>query len=192
VEESGLEGPTDRWKAIRQEIHDEVCREGYDPDLGAFVQAYDVPRLDASLLMVPLVGFLPATDPRVIGTMEAIQRDLTRDGLVMRYADEGSEGVDGLPAGEGAFLLCSYWLVDNLVMAGRQDEARALFERLLTLRNDVGLIAEQWDPATGLMLGNFPQAFSHVGLVNSAWNLSRARGASAPWARNGTGHPVRA
>ena len=192
VEESGLEGPTDRWKAIRQEIHDEVCREGYDPDLGAFVQAYDVPRLDASLLMVPLVGFLPATDPRVIGTMEAIQRDLTRDGLVMRYADEGSEGVDGLPAGEGAFLLCSYWLVDNLAMAGRDDEARALFERLLSLRNDVGLIAEQWDPSTGLMLGNFPQAFSHVGLVNSAWNLSRAGGASSRWVPNGAGEAVRA
>jgi len=186
VENSGLEGPTDRWKAIRQEIHGEVCREGFDTALGSFVQAYDVPRLDASLLMIPLVGFLPADDPRVIGTIDAIQRDLTRDGLVMRYADVGSEGVDGLPAGEGAFLLCTYWLVDNLAMAGRQDEARALFERLLTLRNDVGLMAEQWDPASGRMRGNFPQAFSHVGLVNSAWNLGNKGGAAARWAPAGS------
>jgi GH15 family glucan-1,4-alpha-glucosidase len=162
-----------------------VCREGFDPDLGAFVQAYDVPRLDASLLQIPLVGFLPATDPRVIGTAEAIMRDLTRDGLVMRYADVDTEGIDGLPAGEGAFLLCSFWLVDNLAMAGRRDEARALFERLLSLMNDVGLMAEQWDPDTGMMLGNFPQAFSHVGLVNSAWNLSEDGGAAARWASHG-------
>jgi GH15 family glucan-1,4-alpha-glucosidase len=136
--------------------------------------------------MIPLVGFLPADDPRVIGTMDAIQRDLTRDGLVMRYADVGSEGVDGLPAGEGAFLLCTYWLVDNLALAGRHDEARALFERLLTLRNDVGLMAEQWDPVSGRMRGNFPQAFSHVGLVNSAWNLGNEGGAAARWAPAGS------
>jgi GH15 family glucan-1,4-alpha-glucosidase len=191
VEEGGLEGPTDRWKSARAEIHEQVCDQGYDPGLGAFVQAYDVPRLDASLLMVPLVGFLPASDPRVIGTMEAIQRDLTRDGLVMRYADTGSEGVDGLPAGEGAFLLCSYWLVDNLAMAGRTDEAHALFERLLTLRNDVGLMAEQWDAENNLMLGNFPQAFSHVGLVNSAWNLSRDGGAPVKFGHNGSARAVR-
>ena len=186
VEESGLEGPTDRWKAARAEIHQEVCREGFDAGLGSFVQAYDVRRLDASLLMIPLVGFLPATDPRVLGTMDAIARDLTRDGLVMRYSDVDSEGVDGLPAGEGAFLLCTYWLVDNLAMAGRRDEARALFERLLMLRNDVGLMAEQWDPATGLMLGNFPQAFSHVGLVNSAWNLAEEGGVASRLAPNGS------
>ena len=138
----------------------------------------------------PLVGFLPATDPRVLGTMDAIARDLTRDGLVMRYSDVDSEGVDGLPAGEGAFLLCTYWLVDNLAMAGRRDEARALFERLLALRNDVGLMAEQWDPATGLMLGNFPQAFSHVGLVNSAWNLAEDGGAATRLVPNGTGVTV--
>ncbi|MBM3635142.1 MAG: glycoside hydrolase family 15 protein [Actinobacteria bacterium] len=192
VEESGLEGPVDRWKAIRQEIHDEVCREGFNAELGSFVQAYDVSRLDASLLMIPLVGFLPADDPRVIGTMDAIQRDLTRDGLVMRYTDVDSEGVDGLPAGEGAFLLCTYWLVDNLAMAGRYDEARVLFERLLTLRNDVGLMAEQWDPITGRMLGNFPQAFSHVGLVNSAWNLGSKGGAAARWAPNGSRVTARA
>jgi GH15 family glucan-1,4-alpha-glucosidase len=185
VETSGLEGPAERWKAIRQEIHDEVCREGFDTGLGAFVQAYDLPRLDASLLQIPLVGFLPATDPRVIGTAEAIMRDLTRDGLVMRYSDVDTEDIDGLPAGEGAFLLCSFWLVDNLAMAGRRDEARALFERLLSLTNDVGLMAEQWDPDTGRMLGNFPQAFSHVGLVNSAWNLSEEGGAAARWAANG-------
>ena len=185
VEQSGLDGPTTRWKAIRAEIHAEVCREGFDRALGAFTQAYDVPRLDASLLMIPLVGFLPAGDPRVVGTVEAIQRDLTRDGLVMRYADVGSEGVDGLPAGEGAFLLCTYWLVDNLAMAGRHEEARALFERLLGLRNDVGLMSEQWDPLSGRMRGNFPQAFSHVGLVNSAWNLGSEGGAAARWAMNG-------
>jgi GH15 family glucan-1,4-alpha-glucosidase len=192
VEESGLEGPTDRWKAARAEIHQEVCREGFDTELGAFVQAYDVRRLDASLLMIPLVGFLPATDPRVLGTIDAVQRDLTRDGLVMRYSDVGSEGVDGLPAGEGAFLLCTYWLVDNLAMAGRHQEARELFERLLALRNDVGLMAEQWDPATGLMLGNFPQAFSHVGLVNSAWNLAEEGGAATRLVPNGAAGAVRA
>lgn len=182
VEESGLEGPVDRWRAARAEVHQEVCRQGFNPDLGAFVQAYDMPRLDASLLMIPLVGFLPATDPRVLGTIDAVRRDLTRDGLVMRYSEVGSEGVDGLPGGEGAFLLCTYWMVDNLAMAGRRDEARELFVRLLTLRNDVGLMAEQWDPATRTMLGNFPQAFSHVGLVNSAWNLAREGGAATRWA----------
>lgn len=192
VEEAGLRGPAARWRATRQEIHDEVCTEGYDPGLGAFVQAYDLRRLDASLLMIPLVGFLPPTDPRVIGTMEAIQRDLTRDGLVMRYADVGSEGVDGLPAGEGAFMLCSFWLVDNLAMAGRHDEARALFDRLLALRNDVGLMAEQWDPRNGHMLGNFPQAFSHVGLVNSAWNLARGDGAPVRFGHKGALPPGRA
>lgn len=185
VEHGGLEGPVDRWRDLRDEVHAEVCDRGFDEDLGSFVQAYDVPRLDASLLMIPLVGFLPASDPRVVGTVEAIQRDLTRDGLVMRYSDADTEGVDGLPSGEGAFLLCTFWLVDNLAMAGRTDEAHALFEHLLTLRNDVGLMSEQWDNVGGRMLGNFPQAFSHVGLVNSAWNLSSGGMANARWARNG-------
>ncbi len=187
VEDAGLDGPVDRWRAQRAEVHEDVCRHGFHADLGAFVQAYDVPRLDASLLMIPLVGFLPHDDPRVVGTVAAIERGLTRNGLVMRYETNPEASVDGLPAGEGAFLLCTFWLVDNLAMAGRTDEATALFERLLSLRNDVGLMSEQWDTDTHCMLGNFPQAFSHVGLVNSAWNLAGGRPADARWRRNGRG-----
>ncbi len=187
VEDAGLDGPVDRWRAQRAEVHEDVCRHGFHADLGAFVQAYDIPRLDASLLMIPLVGFLPHDDPRVVGTVAAIERGLTRDGLVMRYETNDKASVDGLPAGEGAFLLCTFWLVDNLAMAGRTDEATALFERLLSLRNDVGLMSEQWDTDTHCMLGNFPQAFSHVGLVNSAWNLAGGRPADARWHRNGHG-----
>ncbi len=187
VEDAGLDGPVDRWRAQRAEVHEDVCRHGFHADLGTFVQAYDVPRLDASLLMIPLVGFLPHDDPRVVGTVAAIERGLTRDGLVMRYETNDKASVDGLPAGEGAFLLCTFWLVDNLAMAGRTDEATALFERLLSLRNDVGLMSEQWDTDTHCMLGNFPQAFSHVGLVNSAWNLAGGRPADARWHRNGHG-----
>ena len=184
VEDSGLEGPVDRWREQRTQVHAEVCANGFDEEMGSFVQAYDVRRLDASLLMIPLVGFLPITDPRVVGTMEAIKRDLTYEGLVMRYDAVADETIDGLPAGEGAFLLCTFWLVDNLAMAGRTDEATALFERLLSLRNDVGLLAEQWDNDGQRMLGNFPQAFSHVGMVNSAWNLAGGRPADARWARS--------
>ncbi len=187
VEDAGLDGPVDRWRAQRAEVHEDVCRHGFHADLGTFVQAYDVPRLDASLLMIPLVGFLPHDDPRVVGTVAAIERGLTRDGLLMRYETNDKASVDGLPAGEGAFLLCTFWLVDNLAMAGRTDEATALFERLLSLRNDVGLMSEQWDTDAHCMLGNFPQAFSHVGLVNSAWNLAGGRPASARWHRNGRG-----
>ncbi len=182
VENSGLEGPVDRWRAQRDEVHAEVCEHGWDEELGAFVQAYDVQRLDASLLMIPLVGFLPIDDPRVISTMEVIQRDLTYEGLVLRYETLENADVDGLPAGEGAFLLCTFWLVDNLAMAGRHDEALEIFERLLSIRNDVGLLSEQWDNDGQRMLGNFPQAFSHVGLINSAWNLSGGRPADARWA----------
>ena len=184
VEHSGLKGPVERWREQRAQVHAEVCAKGFDEEMGSFVQAYDVRRLDASLLMIPLVGFLPITDPRVVGTMEAIKRDLTYEGLVMRYDAVADETIDGLPAGEGAFLLCTFWLVDNLAMAGRTDEATALFERLLALRNDVGLLAEQWDNDGQRMLGNFPQAFSHVGLVNSAWNLAGGRPADARWARS--------
>ena len=188
VENSGLEGPVDRWRAQRDEVHAEVCEHGYDEEIGAFVQAYDVQRLDASLLMIPLVGFLPIDDPRVISTMEVIQRDLTYEGLVLRYETLENAEVDGLPAGEGAFLLCTFWLVDNLAMAGRHDEALEIFERLLSIRNDVGLLSEQWDNDGQRMLGNFPQAFSHVGLINSAWNLSGGRPADARWAHhNGNG-----
>src|SRR6187397_1007491 len=145
VEVMGKEGPVDRWRAIRRELHHEVCREGYDSERDSFVQYYGADHLDASLLLIPLVGFLPADDPRVKGTVAAIQRELTVDGLVHRYPPEGSQAVDGLPPGEGTFLACTFWLADNLVMMGRREEALAIFERLLTLRNDVGLLAEQYD-----------------------------------------------
>jgi GH15 family glucan-1,4-alpha-glucosidase len=181
VELAGLEGPVERWRALRRELHDEVCRNGFDADRDTFVQYYGAKQVDASLLMIPLVGFLPATDPRMKGTVAAIQRELMVDGLVHRYPPEGSEKVDGLPPGEGTFLACTFWLADNLAMMGRRDEAGAIFERLLSLRNDVGLLAEQYDPHDGRQLGNFPQAFSHVALVNTARNLSAAPGPA--WAR---------
>ena len=181
VELAGLEGPLDRWRALRREIHEEVCREGFDAERDAFVQFYGSKHLDASLLLIPLVGFLPATDPRMKATVAAIQRELVHDGLVHRYPPEGSEHVDGLPPGEGTFLACTFWLADNLALMGRADEARGIFERLLELRNDVGLLAEEYDPSTGRQLGNFPQAFSHVSLVNTARNLSELPGPA--WAR---------
>jgi GH15 family glucan-1,4-alpha-glucosidase len=171
IEHFGLDGPLDRWRHVRDTIHEEVCREGYNADVGAFVQFYGSDLLDASLLMMPLVGFLPASDPRVRGTVEAIERDLTVDGFVSRYRTV--EQVDGLPPGEASFLLCSFWLVDNLELLGRHDDARQLFERLLSVRNDVGLLAEGYDVEERHLAGNFPQAFSHVGLVNTAMNLSR-------------------
>jgi GH15 family glucan-1,4-alpha-glucosidase len=174
VERYGLEGPVDRWRKIRQEIHDQVCRDGYNAEIGAFVQSYGTKTLDASLLMIPLVGFLPATDPRVLGTVAAIERNLTADGFVLRYPS--SKTIDGLPAGEGVFLACSFWLADNMALAGRYADARKLFEKLLALCNDVGLLAEEYDPGLRRLVGNFPQAFSHVGLVNTAYNLSRAVG----------------
>jgi GH15 family glucan-1,4-alpha-glucosidase len=182
VERAGLEGPVERWRALRREIHDEVCRDGYDAERDAFVQYYGGKQLDASLLLIPLVGFLPASDPRMKATVAAIQRELMVDGLVHRYPPEGSEKVDGLPPGEGAFLACTFWLADNLAMMGRRDEAGAIFERLLTLRNDVGLLAEQYDPHDRRQLGNFPQAFSHVALVTTARNLSEPPGPT--WARH--------
>jgi GH15 family glucan-1,4-alpha-glucosidase len=182
VELLGHDGPVDRWRGMRRELHDEVCREGYDSERDAFVQYYGADHLDASLLQIPLVGFLPADDPRVKGTVAAIQRELMVDGLVHRYPPEGSQSVDGLPPGEGAFLACSFWLADNLALMGRRDEALAIFERLLTLRNDVGLLAEEFDPASGRHLGNFPQAFSHVALVNTANFLSERP--MPPWARH--------
>jgi GH15 family glucan-1,4-alpha-glucosidase len=172
VERWDLPGPLDRWRRIRQEIHDEVCREGFNVELNSFTQAYGSADLDASTLLIPLVGFLPPTDPRVIGTVETIQRDLTRDGFVERYRTATRNDVDGLSGGEGVFLPCSFWLVDALLMLDRDDEARALFERLLAVGNDLGLMSEEYDPAERRLLGNFPQAFTHVGLVNSAYNLS--------------------
>jgi GH15 family glucan-1,4-alpha-glucosidase len=182
VELLGHDGPVDRWRGIRRELHDEVCREGYDSERDTFVQYYGADHPDASLLQIPLVGFLPPDDPRVKGTVAAIQRELMVDGLVHRYPTEGSRSVDGLPPGEGTFLACTFWLADNLALMGRRDEALAIFERLLTLRNDVGLLAEQFDPASGRQLGNFPQAFSHVALVNTANYLSE--GSMPAWSRH--------
>jgi GH15 family glucan-1,4-alpha-glucosidase len=171
------EGPLDRWHALRDEIHRDVCERGFDTERNAFVQYYGSKSLDASLLMIPLVGFLPAKDPRVISTVAAIQRELIYHGLVLRYPTE--TGVDGLPAGEGAFLPCTFWLADNLALAGRHQEARDLFMRLLDLRNDVGLLAEEYDPVLQCQLGNFPQAFTHVSLINTAHNLMPVEGPAA-------------
>jgi GH15 family glucan-1,4-alpha-glucosidase len=174
VRELGDQDTSERWRRTADEIHAEICSKGFDPEIGSFVQSYGSRQLDASLLQIPLVGFLPASDPRVRGTISAIERRLMEDGFVMRYDTDA--GVDGLPPGEGVFLACSFWLADNYVLQGRQAEARALFERLLALCNDVGLLAEEHDPKSGRMLGNFPQAFSHVALINTALNLSRAEG----------------
>jgi GH15 family glucan-1,4-alpha-glucosidase len=170
VEQFGCEGPLDRWRALRATIHDEICAKGWNPSVGAFTQSYGSDELDASLLQIATVGFLPASDPRVIGTVAAVERDLVDDGFVLRYSTRPE--LDGLAPGEGAFLACSFWLADNLALQGRHDEARALFERLLSIRNDVGLLSEEYDPRARRLLGNFPQAFSHVGLVNTAKNLS--------------------
>jgi GH15 family glucan-1,4-alpha-glucosidase len=166
----GLKGPIGRWSDARRRIHADICTNGYDTRLGSFVQAYGSQELDASLLLIPLVGFLPPDDPRVQGTLKAIGRHLMIDGLVHRYHTSRTD--DGLPPGEGAFLACSFWYVDNLALSGRRDEAREMFERLLLLRNDVGLLAEEYDVRSGRQLGNFPQAFSHVALIDSAINLS--------------------
>jgi GH15 family glucan-1,4-alpha-glucosidase len=170
VEGFGAPGPVERWREIRIVIHQEVCAKGFDPQKRAFTQSYGSPCLDASLLMIPVVGFLPPGDPRVVGTVEAIERELMQDGFLLRYRTEESE--DGLPPGEGVFLLCTFWLADNYALLGREEEARALFERLLALRNDIGLLSEEYDPVGRTLLGNFPQAFSHVGLVNTAFNLT--------------------
>jgi GH15 family glucan-1,4-alpha-glucosidase len=174
AEEFELQAPIEHWRKICHTIHDQICERGFDPNQNSFVQSYGVTALDASLLMIPLVGFLPASDPRVIGTLEAIERRLLRDGLVQRY-DTGI-GTDGLPPGEGSFLACSFWLADNYVLQRRYDDARALFERLLSLRNDVGLLAEEYDTSAQRQLGNFPQAFSHLALINTARNLVSFRG----------------
>jgi GH15 family glucan-1,4-alpha-glucosidase len=174
VEKFPLEGPLDRWRAIRHEIKTEVLRKGYNADRGAFVQFYGSDRLDASLLMISLVGFLRATDERVVGTVNAIQKELVRDGLVERYrSDEENVDVDGLPPGEGVFLPCSFWLSAVLAQQGRHDEAVALYERLLSLRNDLGLISEEYDPERKRLVGNFPQAFTHLALVETAFTLAR-------------------
>jgi GH15 family glucan-1,4-alpha-glucosidase len=172
TERFGLEGPVERWRRVREDIHEEVCREGFNAELGSFTQSYGSTELDASTLLIPILGFLPPEDRRVVGTIDAIQRDLTRHGFVERYKPREQNHVDGLDGGEGVFLPCSFWLVDALLMLERDDEARALFEQLLGVRNDLGLLSEEYDPAEKRLLGNFPQAFTHVGLVNSAYNLS--------------------
>ena len=170
MQEFGKDGPLDRWIRLRHDVHEEVCRLGFSRELNSFVQYYGSKELDASLLLIPLVGFLPPGDPRILGTITAIERTLVHDGFVARYNTRSA--VDGLPGDEGVFLACSFWLADNYVLQGRDDEARALFERLLGLRNDVGLLSEEYDPKEHRQLGNFPQAFSHLALINSAHNLS--------------------
>ena len=175
INELGRDGPEERWLEIRDRIKAEVLERGFDEELGSFVQSYDSKRLDASLLTIPLYGFLPADDPRVRGTLEAIRRDLLVDGFVQRYRhDADVESIDGLPPGEGAFFLCSFWFVDNLILLGELDEAYEMFERLLSLRNDLGLLSEEYDPKLERLVGNFPQAFSHIGLVNTALRLDAA------------------
>ena len=173
AENFGLEGPLDDWRKLRDEICDDVCRQGYNKKLGTFVQAYGSDQLDASLLLLPNVGFLPVTDPRIADTIKAIEQRLLRDGLVMRYSTEDVE--DALPPGEGAFLACSFWLVDAYILQERLDEAENLLRRLVGLCNEVGLLSEEYDPTSKRLIGNFPQAFSHVALVNSAYNLTRVR-----------------
>ncbi|MFB9577359.1 glycoside hydrolase family 15 protein [Streptomyces yanii] len=174
IESGDTEGPLERWRELRDDIHRDVCENGYDKERNTFTQSYGSRELDASLLLIPQMGFLPPDDKRVIGTIEAIQRELsTEDGFVLRYPTKGEDaGVDGLEGDEGAFLACSFWLADDLAMIGRVDEARQLFERLLSLRNDLGLLAEEWDPRLQRQVGNFPQAFSHVPLIDTALRLT--------------------
>jgi GH15 family glucan-1,4-alpha-glucosidase len=174
IERHGLEGNLDQWRQTRQAIHEQVCREGFNAKLNSFVQYYGSEIPDASLLMLPLVGFLPIDDPRIVGTVDYIQRTLMRNGFVERYPT--SPELDGLPHGENPFLMCTFWLADNLALLGRHTEARDIFERLLSVRNDVGLLSEEYDPQTRRLVGNFPQAFSHVGLVNTARNLLKPGG----------------
>ena len=174
AEEFGLKGDVDRWRATRDAIRAQVLERGFDAERNCFTQSYGSKELDASLLLIALVGFLPATDPRVIGTVTAIENDLLRDGFVLRY--DTVSAVDGLAGEEGAFLPCSFWLVDNYTMMGRWDEARAMFERLIGLCNDVGLLSEEYDVKAKRQVGNFPQAFTHVALINSAHNLWREVG----------------
>jgi GH15 family glucan-1,4-alpha-glucosidase len=171
VENFSHDGPLERWRTLRDQIHSEVCERGYNTTLKTFTQYYGGEPLDASVLLIPLVGFLPATDARMLGTIRAIEQRLMQHGFVMRY--DTSHQVDGLKGHEGAFLACSFWMVDNLVMSGRGADAKALFERLLSIRNDVGLLAEEYDTGLGRLVGNFPQAFSHLALVNSAQLLTQ-------------------
>ncbi|MGH3391580.1 MAG: glycoside hydrolase family 15 protein, partial [Actinomadura sp.] len=178
VEEFGMPGPVAHWRRIRDRIHAEVCEQGFDARRGSFVQSYGSTDLDAALLLIPQVGFLPPDDPRVIGTVQAVRKDLAVDGFVRRYPTHEGEASDGLVGREGAFLACSFWLADSLLLTGQADEARELFERLLALRNDVGLLAEEYDPVAGRQVGNFPQAFSHVPLIHTAYELDEHEAAA--------------
>jgi GH15 family glucan-1,4-alpha-glucosidase len=179
VERHGLEGPADDWRKLRQEIHDDVCEHGYDADRGTFTQFYGSHGLDAALLLIPRVGFLPWDDDRVIGTVHAVRTELDEDGFLLRYRPDADGGVDGLPGHEGAFLACTFWLADALAGIHETDEAEKLFTRLLALRNDLGLLSEEYDVRARRQVGNTPQAFSHVGLVNTARHLSGSRAAES-------------
>jgi len=171
VETQGVDGPVADWRGTRDRIHAQICDHGFNKELGSFTQSYGSTELDASLLLIPLVGFLPASDARVRGTIEAIERELLWDGLVLRYRTHDADNPDGLPSGEGVFLPCSFWLCDCYELLGRHDDAHALFERLIGLSNDLGLLAEEYDPVAGRQLGNFPQAFTHLALVSTAFNV---------------------
>jgi len=184
AEDFGLEGPVEHWRALRGKIHEEICSHAFDPKIGAFVQSYGSKNLDASLLLIPAVGFLPPDDPRVRSTIAAVEQHLLADGLARRY--NTADTRDGLPPGEGVFLACSFWLADSLLATGQREEAQQLFERLLALRNDVGLLSEEYDPQTKRLVGNFPQALSHIALVNTAHNLTR----SEKPVRQRSGHQV--
>jgi GH15 family glucan-1,4-alpha-glucosidase len=174
VERYQLDGPAERWRELRTQIHDDICQNGFDAEMGSFVQYYGGKTLDASLLLLPQLGFLPADDPRIDGTIKAIERELRQGPLVKRYSTQGTD--DGVGGKEGAFLACSFWLADAYVLAGRHRDAQALYEQLLGLRNDLGLLSEEYDPIAKRLLGNFPQAFSHIGLINTAHNLVKAQG----------------
>ena len=173
-----LDGPLERWSDLRAHLHEEICTRGFDPKVGSFMQAYGSAEVDASLLLMPLVGFLPPNDPRIVGTVRCIEERLLVDGFVYRYDSALTD--DGLPPGEGAFLACTFWLVDNYLLQGRHAEARNLFDRLLSIRNDVGLLAEEYHPTLGRHVGNFPQAFSHVALVSTAFNMQRSERRAEP------------
>ena len=177
AEQYGFEGPRAHWEDLRRRIAAQILERGFDRDRNTFVQYYGACDLDASLLLIPQVGFLPPEDPRVRGTIEAVERELLQDGLVCRYPSH--PGADGLPPGEGVFLACSFWLANSLALIGRRDDAIALFERLLALRNDLGLLAEEYDPVAKRQLGNFPQAFSHTAIINTAAHLAELESASA-------------
>jgi GH15 family glucan-1,4-alpha-glucosidase len=182
VEQFGLDGPVEQWRGLRDAIHAEVCEKAFDSRRGAFVQSFGSSHLDASTLLIPIVGFLPPHDPRMAGTIAAIERELMQDGFVLRYDSGRTE--DGLPPGEGVFLVCSFWLAENYALQGRIEESRTLFERLLLLRNDLGLLAEEYAPAEKCLLGNFPQALTHLALVNTGHRLS-----IAPASKRGTLNP---